>query len=321
MTDIIILNAGIIAVLIGLLLPAVQRNGESAGVIAASTQLLDADGSVRTILPYIEQDNLYRAGNIAAGPALTDPFTPMAAWGILGSKVLWFENAPPSTSLQKDLARLLLERSGQRLARRSYTPLEPEHEHLLDREGGLGARLPVRVPGDRESEDRWNTRLNSTFALNKLREAVDAASATLNISPDGRGYYGTPALAHTAGTRIEFAPAFPRHRVASALNEAIEGTYPVTISAEVCNLGAPCPGIGEADFWAFISVTNNDTQLISTIIHPDDAAAVDEHVLAEHAVAADRCSRTDVPVMPDLGAVAAGLVGAVPQLAAPPAPT
>ena len=43
------------------------------------------------------------------------------------------------------------------------------------------------------------------------------------------------------------------------------GSYTVMISTDTCNLGAPCPGIGETDFWAFISVTNNETQLISTI--------------------------------------------------------
>lgn len=42
-------------------------------------------------------------------------------------------------------------------------------------------------------------------------------------------------------------------------------TYSITIYPEPCLLGAPCPGIGESDFWAFVSVTNDDTQLISTI--------------------------------------------------------
>ena len=66
---------------------------------------------------------------------------------------------------------------------------------------------------------------------------------------------------HLTAGENDFSPAYAQF----GTFPVIEGTYPVTISAEVCNLGAPCPGIGETDFWAFISVTNNETQLISTI--------------------------------------------------------
>jgi prepilin-type processing-associated H-X9-DG protein len=61
-------------ILIGLLLPAVMPDGTSAGIHAGSVNVLMGDGSVRSLLPYIEQDNLVRksqgAGPMFVGPAL-----------------------------------------------------------------------------------------------------------------------------------------------------------------------------------------------------------------------------------------------------------
>lgn len=57
-------------------------------------------------------------------------------------------------------------------------------------------------------------------------ESVDRVARTLTFSPDGRGYYGTTAAAHSTGTRIEMGPLWPRHVVRQQINEAIIGTYP-----------------------------------------------------------------------------------------------
>lgn len=58
-------------------------------------------------------------------------------------------------------------------------------------------------------------------------ESVNTATNTLTISADGRGFYGTTAAAHAAGDRVTMNPTWPRIRVEAAINDAIEGTYPV----------------------------------------------------------------------------------------------
>lgn len=56
--------------------------------------------------------------------------------------------------------------------------------------------------------------------------SVDYANNVLTIASGGRGYYGTTAVAHTAGERAVMAPTFPRDQVAQAINEAIVNTAP-----------------------------------------------------------------------------------------------
>lgn len=57
-------------------------------------------------------------------------------------------------------------------------------------------------------------------------DSVDFASNVLTLAPDGRGYYGTTAATHASNARITMAPVWPRQRIATAINEAILGTYP-----------------------------------------------------------------------------------------------
>ena len=57
-------------------------------------------------------------------------------------------------------------------------------------------------------------------------ESVDYGSNVLTVSPDGRGYGGSTAAAHGLGSRVTMAPVWSRQRVATAVNEAILGTYP-----------------------------------------------------------------------------------------------
>lgn len=57
-------------------------------------------------------------------------------------------------------------------------------------------------------------------------DSVDYPSAILTIAPDGRGWSGTTAAAHSQNARITMAPTWPKRTVATVLNEAIVGTYP-----------------------------------------------------------------------------------------------
>jgi hypothetical protein len=46
------------------------------------------------------------------------------------------------------------------------------------------------------------------------------------VSPDGRGYRGTPVSEHDSGSRVTISPALPRSVVQKEINNAITGVYP-----------------------------------------------------------------------------------------------
>lgn len=60
--------------------------------------------------------------------------------------------------------------------------------------------------------------------------SVDYSSNTLTLAPDGRGFYGTSVASHSTDARITMAPIWPKNKIASAINEAILGTYPTLFS-------------------------------------------------------------------------------------------
>jgi hypothetical protein len=81
-------------------------------------------------------------------------------------------------------------------------------------------------------------------------DSVDYNGNVLTIAPDGRGYYGTTAASHAASARITMAPTWGKGRVATAINEAILGTYPslfatttvsFTWSPAITTYGLPSP--------------------------------------------------------------------------------
>lgn len=74
-------------------------------------------------------------------------------------------------------------------------------------------------------------------------ESVDRTNGVLSFAPDGRGYFGTTAAAHSENARIVFSPVWPRHRVKAAINDTIVGTHPILF------------GVGTAQFTFNPSVT------------------------------------------------------------------
>lgn len=57
-------------------------------------------------------------------------------------------------------------------------------------------------------------------------DSVDTTALTGTIPPYGRGYRGTTAASHTAGTRVVSSPLFPRALVKKAINETIRSVFP-----------------------------------------------------------------------------------------------
>lgn len=57
--------------------------------------------------------------------------------------------------------------------------------------------------------------------------SVDTSTSTVTFSPFGRGYRGTTAAAHNLNERVTVSPAIPRSTIEQALNDAIEGVWPV----------------------------------------------------------------------------------------------
>jgi hypothetical protein len=55
---------------------------------------------------------------------------------------------------------------------------------------------------------------------------INAATSAAIIAPYGRGFRGTDAVAHDAGTRVVSAPVFPRSLVKAKINESIRATFP-----------------------------------------------------------------------------------------------
>lgn len=57
-------------------------------------------------------------------------------------------------------------------------------------------------------------------------DTVDSVSLNMQVPPYGRGFRGSTAAVHAAGTRVVSAPMFPRSMVKDAINEAIRAVYP-----------------------------------------------------------------------------------------------
>ena len=79
-----------------------------------------------------------------------------------------------------------------------------------------------------------------------LVSSVDQATSTATVFNRGRGYRGTSATAHEAGSIVSVAPPIPRASVLREVNNAILGLYPAIVvpvieETEVTNGWAPIP--------------------------------------------------------------------------------
>jgi hypothetical protein len=52
-------------------------------------------------------------------------------------------------------------------------------------------------------------------------DSFDRIANTATVSPFGRGYLGTTAATHTAGTKVTISPTFPRYVIKRAINDTI----------------------------------------------------------------------------------------------------
>lgn len=57
-------------------------------------------------------------------------------------------------------------------------------------------------------------------------DSFNPTTGIVTVAPYGRGYRGTTAASHTAGTRVTIAPTFPRYNIKQYINQAIDGVYP-----------------------------------------------------------------------------------------------
>lgn len=57
-------------------------------------------------------------------------------------------------------------------------------------------------------------------------KSFDRSTGILTIPPYGRGYMGSAAAAHTAGTKVTINPTFSRHAIKKALNDTVRAVFP-----------------------------------------------------------------------------------------------
>lgn len=61
---------------------------------------------------------------------------------------------------------------------------------------------------------------------NEIIYVQSVSTNTVTVAPDGRGWDGTTAATHADDARVTSDPPYPTHRIASAINDTIVGTWP-----------------------------------------------------------------------------------------------
>lgn len=75
-------------------------------------------------------------------------------------------------------------------------------------------------------------------------KSVDKTSNLITLAPGGRGYRGTTAAQHLAGSEVLFTPTLPRSTVTNEINREIAGMYPLitgvdSVEATITNVAQP----------------------------------------------------------------------------------
>jgi hypothetical protein len=101
-----------------------------------------------------------------------------------------------------------------------YTTLQDQVTHLTADISASATTIPV---ADATSISRGTLEIGNELIW---VDSVDTTSLTATVPPYGRGYRGSTAAVHTAGTRVVSSPLFPRKLVQGAINETIHAVYP-----------------------------------------------------------------------------------------------
>lgn len=101
-----------------------------------------------------------------------------------------------------------------------YTQLQDQSTHLRDSVSVSASALPV---ADVSAVSRGTLEIGDELLW---ADTISVQDSRLIIAPYGRGFRGTTAAEHAAGSRVISTPMFPRARVKQALNDAITAVYP-----------------------------------------------------------------------------------------------
>lgn len=107
----------------------------------------------------------------------------------------------------------LLELSG-------YSVLQDQATHLTSQVSQSASVLPL---ADTSAISRGLIEIGDELLW---VDSINAQTSTAIVAPYGRGFRGTDAATHAAGSRVVSAPVFPRSLVKSKINEAIRATFP-----------------------------------------------------------------------------------------------
>jgi hypothetical protein len=101
-----------------------------------------------------------------------------------------------------------------------FTQLQDQSTHLTGNVSASALALPV---ADTSAVSRGTIEIGDELLW---VDNVNLQGSELMLAPYGRGFRGTTAAAHEAGTRVTSTPMFPRSRVKQALNDAITAVFP-----------------------------------------------------------------------------------------------